>query len=53
MDAMTPREFSSRRAALAKASGATVVGISAVTGQGVKELLRMLQNTITESRKNA
>jgi GTP-binding protein len=50
VDAMTPREFSSRRAALAKASGATVVGISAVAGMGVKELLRTVQNTITEAR---
>jgi GTPase len=50
LDAMTPREFSSRRAALAKASGATVVGISAVAGMGVKELLRTVQNTITEAR---
>ena len=50
IDAMTPREFSSRRAALAKASGATVVGISAVAGMGVKELLRTVQNTITEAR---
>ena len=51
LDAMTPREFSSRRAALAKASGAPVVGISAVAGMGVKELLRTVQNTITEARK--
>jgi GTPase len=51
IDAMTPREFSSRRAALAKASGATVVGISAVAGMGVKEVLRTVQNTITEARK--
>jgi GTP-binding protein len=51
MDSMTPREFSSRRAALAKASGATVMGISAVTGQGVKEVLRTLQNVITEARE--
>jgi GTP-binding protein len=50
LDAMTSREFSSRRAALAKASGATVVGISAVAGMGVKELLRTVQNTITEAR---
>jgi len=51
LDAMTPREFSSRRAALAKASGATVVGISAVAGMGVKELLRTVQNVIHEARK--
>jgi GTP-binding protein len=50
-DAMTPRELSSRRAALAKASGAPVMAISAVTGQGVKEVLRALQNVITESKQ--
>ena len=51
MDAMTPREFSARRAALAKASGAVVMGISAISGQGVPEVLRALQNVITEARK--
>ncbi len=51
-DAMTPREFSSRRAALAKASGAPVMGISAAGGQGVKEVLRALQKIITETRLN-
>jgi GTP-binding protein len=50
-DAMTPREFSSRRAALEKASGAKVMGICAVTGEGVKEVLRTLQNVITEARQ--
>ena len=49
-DAMTARELSSRRAALAKASGATVMTISAVSGAGVKELLRALQNVITKAR---
>src|SRR6202044_1826175 len=50
-DAMTPRECSARRAALAKASGATVMVASGVSGQGVPEVLRTLQNIITESRK--
>jgi GTP-binding protein len=49
-DAMTPREISSRRAALAKASGATVMVASGVSGQGVQEVLRTLQNIITEAR---
>ena len=49
-DAMTPREISSRRAALAKASGQPVHVISGVTGQGVPEMLRALQNAITENR---
>jgi GTP-binding protein len=50
-DAMTPRELSARRSALAKASGATVMVASGVSGQGVPEVLRALQNIITESRK--
>jgi GTP-binding protein len=50
-DAMTPREISSRRSALAKASGATVMVASGVSGQGVPEVLRVLQNIVTESRK--
>ncbi len=50
-DAMTPRELSSRKAALAKASGAKVMAICAVTGEGVKEVLRALQNVINEARK--
>jgi GTP-binding protein len=50
-DAMTPRELSARRSALAKASGATVMVASGVSGQGVPEVLRTLQNIITESRK--
>jgi GTP-binding protein len=49
-DAMTPREISSRRTALAKASGATVMVASGVSGQGVQEVLRVLQNIITEAR---
>jgi GTP-binding protein len=49
-DAMSVREISSRRAALAKASGATVLVASGVTGQGVPEILRAVQNMITESR---
>ncbi|MDE8345662.1 MAG: 50S ribosome-binding GTPase, partial [Acidocella sp.] len=50
-DAMTAREISARRAALAKASGATVLVASGVSGQGVPELLRVLQDIITEARQ--
>jgi GTP-binding protein len=50
-DAMTPREISARKAALAKASGAPVLVASGVSGQGVPEVLRTLQNIITESRR--
>ena len=48
---MSPREISARRAALAKASGATDMVASGVSGQGVPEVLRVLQNIVTESRK--
>ena len=43
-DAMTPREAAARAAALAKASGRPVMLLSGVTGQGVPEVLRALQN---------
>jgi GTP-binding protein len=49
-DAMTPREISARRAALARASGEPVHLISGATGQGVPELLRALQTAITAHR---
>jgi GTP-binding protein len=49
-DAMTPREASSRRAALARASGRPVLMLSAATNQGVAEALRALQTAITEAR---
>ena len=49
-DAMTARQIASRRAALAKASGAPVLVCSGVSGQGVKEALRLLQNMITAAR---
>ncbi|MDE2240120.1 MAG: GTPase ObgE [Rhodospirillales bacterium] len=49
-DSMTPRELSSRKAALAKASGAKVMSICAVTGEGVKEVLRTLQDVINEAK---
>ena len=50
-DAMTQRETTSRLAALRKASGAPVMLMSGVTGQGVPEVLRALQNTITAERQ--
>ncbi len=45
-DAMTPREASARAAALRKASGRPVMLLSGVSGQGVPEVLRALQNII-------
>ena len=50
-DAMTPREISARRSALAKASGAPVMVASGVSGQGVQEVLRALQTVVTEARQ--
>jgi GTPase len=50
-DAMSAREISSRRSALARASGAEVHVISGATGQGVPELLRRVQTLITEQRR--
>jgi GTP-binding protein len=52
-DAMSPREISSRRAALARASGRPVHVMSGATGQGVPEMLRALQDAITEQRASA
>src|SRR6202451_3749732 len=51
IDAMTPRETSARAAALRKASGRPVHLLSGATGQGVPEILRVLQNTIHSTRK--
>ncbi len=53
IDAMTPRETSARAAALRKASGRPVMLLSGVTGQGVPEVLRALQNIIHDSRRKA
>ena len=49
-DAMTAREASSRRSALARASGQSVHLMSGATGQGVPEMLRALQDAITAHR---
>src|SRR5271157_3925136 len=51
LDAMTPREAASRKAALAKASGRPVMLLSGVTGQGVPEMLRALQSMINGARQ--
>jgi len=50
-DAMTPRESSARLAALRKASGRPVYLLSGASGQGVPEVLRVLQNTIHVARQ--
>ncbi|SIQ70493.1 MULTISPECIES: GTPase ObgE [Acidiphilium] len=51
MDAMSPREISSRKAALAKASGAPVMVMSAAAQMGVDEVLRAVFNMVLENRK--
>ena len=51
VDAMTPREATARRTALAKASGRRVMLLSGVTGQGVPEVLRALQSMIDAGRQ--
>ena len=50
-DAMTPREISSRRAALAKASGQPVHVISGVAGTGMPDLQRVIWDAIMAHRQ--
>jgi GTP-binding protein len=52
-DAMTPRETSARRAALAKASGQEVILLSGATGDGVPALLRRLMDSPHAARSAA
>ena len=49
-DAMTPREISARRAALAKASGREVMLVSGATRQGLEPVLRALMDAVNEAR---
>src|SRR5581483_1031759 len=51
VDAMTPREASARRSALAKASGRPVMLLSGATGQGVPEILRTLQSAVVARKR--
>ena len=50
-DAMTAREAAARRAALARAAGQPVVLVSAVSGDGLTQLLRSVQGIIVEARR--
>jgi len=50
IDAMTPREISARAASLRKASGRPVMLLSGVSSQGVPEVLRALQDVVTEHK---
>ncbi len=50
VDAMTPREISSRRAALAKASGQAVLTMSGVSRQGLPEVLGALWRAVEQAR---
>ena len=52
-DAMTPREISTRKAALEKASGQEVLLMSGVSGQGVPEMLRHLMDQTHKVREPA
>jgi GTP-binding protein len=49
-DAMSPRELSARRAALAKACGHEVFVMSGVSGDGVPEVLRAIQANVDAAR---
>ena len=51
-DAMTPREGAARRAALAKACGSPVALVSAVSGAGMAELLRVVMDRIHAERRS-
>jgi len=50
-DAMTPRDIAARRSALQRASDRPVMVLSGATGEGVAEVLRALQATITRERE--
>ncbi|HYZ63427.1 MAG TPA: GTPase ObgE [Acetobacteraceae bacterium] len=52
-DAMTPREASARRVALARASGRPVMLMSGATGQGVPAVTRALMDRVREHRAEA
>jgi len=49
-DDMSPRELAARRSALEREAGQRVRTICAVTGEGVPEVLRALQNVINEAK---
>jgi GTP-binding protein len=49
-DAMTAREASARRTALARAAGAPVLLMSGATGQGVPEVLRALMDRVRQRK---
>ncbi len=51
IDAMSPRAISARRAALAKASGQTVLTMSGVSRQGLPEVLSALWREVAEARR--
>ncbi len=51
IDALSPQELSARRRALEKATGAPVLSLSAVTGQGVAGALRALQDRVALGRQ--
>ena len=52
-DAMTPQQLGTRRRALERATGGSVLTLSAATHGHVAETLRVLQDRITEARRTA
>ncbi|AQS89181.1 GTPase ObgE [Neoasaia chiangmaiensis] len=50
-DALTKAQITTRKRALAKASGAPVLTLSGVTGEGLPELLRFVQDQVTATRR--
>jgi GTP-binding protein len=50
-DAMTPREASARRAALARAAGCPVMLLSGATGTNVPQVLRAVQDAVHQARR--
>ena len=51
-DAMTPREISSRRAALAKASGVPVFVVSTIAGTNMPDMLNTIWTEIARARQS-
>ncbi len=50
IDALTEEEIEEKRAALEEASGAHVFTLSAITGEGVPEVLRAMRERVVEHR---
>ena len=51
-DSLTAEQKSAKKRALAKASGAEVLTLSGVTGEGLPELLRLLQDRVNAAKES-